>query len=114
MAAGLINWASSSIESTIAATKTESSCSPQANSQPPPPRAHAPNPTRVNCKSELPSFRVSITDLAAQHCGAVNFYFVLDELCQRKVRKVMRKIVDEISVVANGQEAGAQRAAPLP
>src|SRR6266853_1319655 len=32
-----------------------SSCSPQANSQPAPPMAHAPKPTGVMNKSELPS-----------------------------------------------------------
>src|SRR5260221_4894628 len=55
--------------------------------------AHAPKPTRVNCRSELPSFLVSINDLALQN-EAAPFYFDLDELRQRKVRRKDRASED--------------------
>src|SRR5437016_704926 len=44
--------------------ESASSCGPQANSQPEPPRAQAPNPTGVILTSEFPSFRVSIQNLS--------------------------------------------------
>src|SRR6266849_4023032 len=47
----------------MAAMESASSCGPQANSQPPPPRAQAPKPTRVIWMSEFPNFRVSIRNL---------------------------------------------------
>src|SRR5438477_8348510 len=47
----------------IAAIDALSSCSPQPNSQPEPPIAHAPKPTGVMDKSELPSFFVFISTL---------------------------------------------------
>src|SRR6266404_1992701 len=45
----------------MASTDCLSSCSPQPNSQPDPPIAHAPKPTGVIDKSELPSFLVFIS-----------------------------------------------------
>src|SRR5438309_10504388 len=45
----------------MAATESLSSWAPQAKAHPPPPMAHAPNPTGVMCRSELPSRRVCMT-----------------------------------------------------
>src|SRR5271166_6511654 len=45
----------------MASMDSLSSCEPQANCQPEPPIAQAPKPTRVMCKSELPSLRVCIS-----------------------------------------------------
>src|SRR5260370_26692401 len=51
----------------MAAMESASSCGPQANSQPEPPRAQAPKPTEVILRSELPNFRVSIQTLSSNH-----------------------------------------------
>src|SRR5438105_12580185 len=45
----------------MAAMDSLSSCDPQANCQPEPPMAQAPQPTRVMCRSELPSLRICIS-----------------------------------------------------
>src|ERR1700676_4215118 len=48
----------------MAAMESSSSCGPQENSQPGPPRAQAPNPTGGICRSEFPTLRVSISLLS--------------------------------------------------
>src|SRR5258706_10628024 len=45
----------------MAAIESLSSCGPQPNCQPPPPRAQAPKPTGVMWISEFPSLRVCMT-----------------------------------------------------
>src|SRR5438270_8354146 len=47
--------------SRMAAIESRSSWAPQANSQPPPPIAHAPKPIGVMCRSEVPSCLVSMS-----------------------------------------------------
>src|ERR1700674_738827 len=47
----------------MAAMESLSSCAPHPHCQPPPPIAHAPYPTGVMFKSELPNRRVSISNL---------------------------------------------------
>src|SRR5712692_5430886 len=47
----------------MAAMESASSCGPQANSHPPPPRAQAPKPKGVILMSEFPNFCVSIRNL---------------------------------------------------
>src|SRR5215471_12635502 len=68
-AAVSIQFTPSSSARKIAATESASSCWPQANSQPEPPMAQAPNPTGVSCKSEFPSLRsfIALPDAGRSH-----------------------------------------------
>src|SRR3981189_2744063 len=51
----------------IASMESWSSCAPQANSQSPPPMAHAPKPMRVMSRPELPSFFLGRACVVMQH-----------------------------------------------
>src|SRR6266436_111882 len=76
--------------------ESASSCGPQANSQPPPPRAQAPKPTGVILISEFPSFRVSIRILSTSCASQISLaaksdyfiFFKLDEEIAKRLERV--------------------------
>src|SRR6266702_5441276 len=94
--------------------ESASSCGPQANSHPPPPRAQAPKPTGVILRSEFPSFRVSIRILLLRRAREIStaanliiIFFELDEHTAEKVRLLRgRKTTKERSI---GDEDGIER-----
>src|SRR6267378_8478983 len=57
----------------MAAIESLSSCGPQPNCQPPPPRAQAPKPTGVMWISEFPSLRVCMTSPEYWLFGFIRF-----------------------------------------
>src|SRR5260370_2853070 len=82
----------------MAAMESASSCGPQANSHPEPPRAQAPKPTGVILRSEFPKFRVSIRIIflsrAVANGLAANVFsltfFNLDEGAGKKLEGMRR------------------------
>src|SRR5258708_33066783 len=96
--------------------ESASSCGPQANSHPPPPRAQAPKPTGVILRSEFPSFRVSIRNPLGKTRGA-NFprdeydYFAIVKLDEDSAKKLdtSQKREKESRKHLLGDESGVER-----
>src|SRR5579871_5444997 len=65
--------------------ESASSCGPQENSQPPPPAAQAPNPMRVICRSELPSFLVCTIACLSRSFARLELAFLFGKHFRRRL-----------------------------